>query len=170
MAVLCPALAGQLELTLSDKKDAKWNKAGHAICVLLVFVSVTEVTGLIQYHTKIALEGSRYSGYFGNNKYEEEYYRDVVDFINENEYKNIGLWLGETIYEYPLIPMIEDYDRIEHVNIGNLTKKYEDETFIPDVIISIHNESGKIVCHGVEYEIVENVTEDLLYVYVPIVY
>ena len=163
LAVLCPAIACQLELACGDETDGRWRRIGIIICTLVYFVSITEATGLIQYHTEIALGSSRHSGYFSNNEYVEENYRDVVAYIEEKDYKNIGLLLGGNTYEYPLTVMLEDYDRIEHVNVNNRTSIYEDETFVPEIIISMGcgMTEERIECHGISYEVVEKVAEDV---------
>ena len=57
--------------------------------------------------------------------------------------------------------MLDEYSRIEHVNVTNVTAMYEDESFVPDVIISIgySMEKDNLYCHGKEYTISEVIDE-----------
>lgn len=58
--------------------------------------------------------------------------------------------------------MLTDYERIEHVNVQNDTSIYEDQSFIPDVIIWINGAecSAIMECHGVLYEQTVQAGED----------
>jgi len=118
---------------------------------------------LVVNNVDIAMNNSRYSGYFENNQYVEDNYRAVAEYVNEKEYKNIGLLLGGNTYEYPLTVMLNEFERMEHVNVANATSIYEDISYIPDVIISMESglSEGRITCHGMEYRVAEIIAENV---------
>ena len=57
--------------------------------------------------------------------------------------------------------MLNDYERIEQVNVMNATGIYENQDFILDVIIVIdyYLPPGEFVCHNNVYGITEVITE-----------
>ena len=151
-AVLCPALAGQLELFFSNCKIWK-DKVESNFIAILCFLCCTEIIGMIYYHGEIALEQTEDNGYFVTRKEIAESYVQLAEMLNQENYQNIGLLTGGDSYEYPLTVMLKNYVRIEHVNVENETGKYEDSNFIPDVLVAINYDGADcIVCHGEKYE------------------
>ena len=114
------------------------------------------------YHGKIAFEQSKSNGYFVTRRELTESYGKLADMLEQRGYSNIGLVTGGDSYEYPIIAMIENYGRIEHVNVENETGKYEDLGFIPDIIIALNYDGPDyIVCHGQEYKQIEWLGEEV---------
>ena len=155
LAVLCPALVGQLEMFFYETETVKHKGIEARVMTLIGFLCVTELLGLGICHGRIALTESRNSGYFRNYEDIEALYREVADVVNSKNYKNIGVIIGDDPYEYPLIVMLEDYSRLEHVNVTNATGVYEDFEFVPEAIICIKYElkGNELKCHGAEYKI-----------------
>ena len=128
------------------------------------YKKITELFGLICHHGEIAFSNSRYTGYFRNRRNIEEDYRKAAEFVNSEAYENIGLLLSLDTYDYPLTVMINDEARVEHINVRNATSRYEDLSFVPDVIIAAErnvDETG-LECHGYHYEITEVISEDVI--------
>lgn len=157
LAVLCPALAGQLELFFETGKDEKKKNFVIRAKTLIYFLCIVEFCGLGYYHGRIAINGSRYAGYFRKNESVEESYRKVADYVNIRGYENVGLYLGGNTYEYPLLVMLENDSCIRHVNVSNATAIYEDQNFVPDIIVSIDSglQQDSMICHGAEYKLCE---------------
>ena len=109
------------------------------------------------YHGKIASNQTGDEGYFTNRWEIAESYQKVADLVNDEGYRNVGLLMGGDSYEYPLLVMLNDYERIEHVNVENATGKYENQNFVPDIIIAVDYDlpEGMVVCHNNEYEVTE---------------
>lgn len=125
--------------------------------------------GILKYHKDIAQYGGqnqdRAYGYFywqPDEKY--SVYQEVKKYIKESDYQEIGIITGGDSYDYPLFKMLEsDVERIEHVNVSNATKAYEDMSFIPDCIVLVDKAPAEsVACHGKDYinvlEIGGNVT------------
>ncbi len=163
MAVLCPAIVGCLELFFETSRTNSVRKIGIAIQLIIYFICAVEFKGLISYHGEIALNESRYDGYFHNRGNLKALYTDLAENINKNGYMNVGLCMGGDSYEYPLVKMFNGKQRIEHVNVINDTAIYEDNSFVPDVIISIDCKwlEDEIICHDKAYEITEVIDENI---------
>ena len=121
--------------------------------------------GMIYYHGNIVLEQKEVSGYFINRGELalEDNYRKMVQAINDEDYKEIGLMIGGDTYEYPLLSMLTHYDHIEHVNVTNATAKYEDTDFVPDVIIVIDYtlDNDTISCHDAKYRVTQVIDDNI---------
>lgn len=151
-AILCPAISIQVELFFSEKKNDKWDK-GQSFLSIVYFVCIVELYGLICCHGKIALASDRPEGYFRNNTWIMEDYKAAANYVNANSNKSVGLCLGGDTYEYPLLQLLDEDLHIEHVNVANYTKKYENTDFCPDTIIVIDLENSKDILdiNGVPY-------------------
>lgn len=155
LALVCVAVCGQIQMYFEESGCTGSNAVGY-FTFILYFLCFTEGFGLFMYHGYIALESSRYSGYFMNRKDIEEDYRKVVDAIDEKNYGSLGLILGADAYEYPLLVMLDEDIQIQHVNILNTTSQYEDESFIPEAILVIeYGDVNTVECHGANYQVVE---------------
>lgn len=161
LAILCPAVSGQLEM-LFDGKGERNRTNEIKFLTILYFLCITEFGGLVYFHGKIARNQTDNRGYFTNRWEIADNYVRMADWINDKGYRNIGLLIGGDSYEYPLMALLDNYDHIEHVNVENETEKYEDHNFVPDVIISIEYDfpQRNFVCHNNEYEVAEKVAED----------
>lgn len=156
LAMLCPAIAGQLELFLdSEKENAYRNRV--IWLAIVYFLCGTELFGVIYYNGRIALSQSKPAGYFENRKEIEDSYMEIANFINSNGYTDIGLITSGDSYEYPLIAMLENDVTIQHVNVTNATEKYEKQDFIPDIIVTLNYNlpNNTMVCHGREYKVIQ---------------
>lgn len=159
LAVLCPAIAGQLEMFFDRLRKRQVEKG---FITILYFLCITELLGMLYYHGNIALKQSGNDGYFVTRKEIAENYEALAEMLNQQKYQNIGLLTGSDSYEYPLTVMLQNYSRIEHVNVTNQTEKYEDTSFIPDVLIAINYDNPDLViCHGYEYEVSEVFGEEV---------
>lgn len=158
LAVLCPVIAVQLEESFGGDKKRKYKIA----CETVVYVlCAMELFNLVKFHGSMALGYSR-NGYFASRKWEAEPYREIAEYINNNDFQEIGLHLEKNMYEFPLTLMIDNYSRIEHVNVDNNTQIYEDESFVPEVILALGVEIGDTMeCHGYLYKVVLEAGEDL---------
>lgn len=155
LGLLCPMIVCQIQdwLVLSKRRELY-----YAFLGIIVFVSGVEFLGMLEYHNNIAQYGrqcqDRAYGYFYWQP-EEKYmaYQEVKKYIKEKNYRMIGIITGGDSYDYPLFKMLEpDVERIEHVNVGNATKSYEDMTFVPDCIVVLDRDSTEsVACHGEGY-------------------
>ena len=139
-AILCPAISMQTELFFSERGNGNWDK-GQSFLAIVYFVSIVELYGLICCHGKIAMGSDRPEGYFHNNTWIMEDYKAAANYVNENSNETVGLCLGGDTYEYPLLQLLDKELHIEHVNVSNYTKKYENADFCPDTIIVIDLEN-----------------------------
>ena len=86
-------------------------------------------------------------------------YKEITEYINGLDVKNIGVYIGGDSYEYPLIQMLTGDIHIEHINVGNETAIYADPNFIPDVIITYEKgEINSMNINGQEYVLGKEVT------------
>lgn len=161
LAILCPALVGQLEIFFEETYNEKYKGAWIRIKTIICFMCITELCGVLIDNGWTALSKRGSAGYFVNRSEIYESYSKIAEAVNDKGYENIGLIIGGDVYEYPLTVMLDGYNRIEHVNVTNQTAMYEDESFIPDVIISIgySMEKDNLYCHGKEYTISEVIDE-----------
>lgn len=166
LGLLCPMIVWQIQdwLDLLKRKELYFAFLG-----IITFVSGVEYLGILKYHKDIAQYGGqnqdRAYGYFywqPDEKY--SVYQEVKKYIKESDYQEIGIITGGDSYDYPLFKMLEsDVERIEHVNVSNATKAYEDMSFIPDCIVLVDKAPAEsVACHGKDYinvlEIGGNVT------------
>lgn len=162
LALLCPAIAGQIEIFF-DTKNKRICSIEPMFTTIIYFLCATELVGMFYYHGNIALEQREISGYFKNRDTIEDSYWKLAEYVNDREDRNIGLMIGSDTYEYPLISMLDNYDRIEHVNVKNATDKYENMDFHPDIIIAIDYalEQDAIFCHDIEYKITHMIDDNI---------
>lgn len=163
LGLICPMIAWQIQdwLVLSKRRELYYAFVG-----IIVFVSGVEFLGMLGYHRDIAQYGrqckDRAYGYFYWQP-DEKYmaYQEVGKYIKEHGYQAIGVITGGDSYDYPLFKMLEpDVERIEHVNVGNITGAYEDMTFVPECIVVIDKDSEGINCHGIDYSRAMKMGED----------
>lgn len=159
LALLCPAIVSVIEWSM---RNIKQEKIEVAFAAIVWFCMLTEIAGLFIYHSEKAFEKGKEERYFLSRTEEYVPYREVTDYLLENNDKEIGLLLGSDTYEYPIWKMA-DADRIEHVCVENETQIYEDKEFIPEVILVIHESAGEDIleCHGKNYELVKAINEDV---------
>lgn len=153
LALLCPVTALLLNrLVLVDRLKAY----AYSLAGIILFVSIVETVQMIDFHleaVEYAKANERGKVYFyicGEGNYGD--YTDIVKYIEENEYHNIGLLTGYNSFEYPLWQYLpkEGY-RLEHIGVTNATKKYEDPKFIPDCIFVRDVEIESFDYHGIRY-------------------
>lgn len=166
LAILCPAVCAQVELFFDSVMECT-NRIRLAAVAIVWFLCVTEFIGLLFYHSDIARHQGEVDGYFVNRRDIKETYNEIAVELNEGMYKEIGLIISGDGFEYPLTVMIRDYDRLEHVNVQNMTGKYEDASFIPEVIIAVGKSITEDIleCHGQEYTRYKEVN-DKNYIYI----
>lgn len=149
LALLCPMIALQLQNSISEKYRGM-------LTGIVCFVCIAEIFSMGIYHRNMYTQngaGSRPFGYFTNRDYEYETYVNITQIVRENNFNEIGLKIGEDIYEYPIWKMLSDVAiRIEHVNVENMSVQYADNSFTPDCIIWIGKVPEETVCrNGKEY-------------------
>lgn len=94
--------------------------------------------------------------YFYNRMNEYTAYKNLINYVKENDFKEIGIIVGEDTYEYPLwIYLKTSETEIKHINVSNISKIYEDPSFIPECIIVINNDfyngSDNVKYHNKDY-------------------
>lgn len=121
------------------------------------------------------LKGERIHQYFVNIDEVEEYYDEMISYVNEAGYTNVAI-LGDISYEYVVWQMVDNLQRLEAVNVEYAPmQKYEDFSYIPECIFAESKEriylETQIECHGGMYECVQahmNENSGMCYaVYVP---
>lgn len=153
LALLCPMVA---VILYNMRKSDSLRKIYCLGVSVIIFLSFVEVVNMTIYHVNESLyaDGIRETEYFHNWK-ETKYvaYRDIADYIKDNNIEKIGILMTEDTYEYPLWGMLRGYDcQIEHVKVDNLSGKYEDLTFQPDCIfVYLREDDDTIYYHGAEY-------------------
>ena len=156
MAVAFPALVYQLEAFFQSKKK-RW---GEWLCIaVLCFACGITTIREFKMYGEIALSQSRNMGYFrklgeyGTELY--EVYEELVELVDNNGFKKVGLKIGFDSCEYPLLVMLDEKAEVKHVNVTNYTAIYEDFSYIPDIIIYIDVEETQeeVECHGEKYGI-----------------
>lgn len=155
MAVLCPAFVMILDcirISLNRKMQ---------IAAATIVISGFGVVNLLTYEIPdviFGLQGDKLHGYFMDDGDNELYYKLMLDYINENDYRTVGMF-WRIPYEYVFWQGIDNLERMEHVNIFELwgaSAKLEDYDFIPDCIVitetPIYYEEGDLFeCHGQTY-------------------
>lgn len=152
LAVLCPAVCAQIEMFFDGGARSAY-KSRWGMMAVMWFLCVTESAGMLYYHVDIAKHQNETGNYFVNRSDVREAYDEIAAELNGKKYREIGLMIGGDSYEYPLTTLLKEYDRLEHVNVQNETAKYEDTSFIPEVIIMVNKSIADDVleCHGQEY-------------------
>lgn len=155
LALLCPAIVLVTEWFTRNLKEGAAIENG--LVGIVAFCILIDVAGMVCYHGRIAFReyDDSVEGYFAVRTNNYQAYKDMSEFVNENNYHKIGLILSEDTYEYPIWKMIDQYDRIEHVKVENNTSIYEDIEFVPDVIfvINIVIDEDSMKYHGYEYKL-----------------
>ena len=154
MAVSCPAFAVALEqLSVGIKVRLHLATAMITICSL---GAVNALTYEVPY-TVFGLQGAKIHQYFIHDSASELYYQMMLDYINEDGYKTVGMQ-GVVSYEYVLWQGIRDHERIEHVNVDPTyfeSAKLEDTEFIPQCIVEempeVYGVSETMQCNGKTY-------------------
>lgn len=150
LAVLCPAVVGQLQLLFDNNEYRRVRVMSVVTRLIICMLCIGEMDGLLKYHNKVANK----SNYCIYDKDLNEIFYQVKEKVINNHYETIGYMCGGNSYEYPLfVELKDDISRMEHVNVKNKTSVYEDDTYIPDLIISFECgvEDEIITCHGVQY-------------------
>lgn len=140
MALLCPVVA----IWLGKFKDLY--KAAF-IAGMISLMCMVELTNLFAYHGNIASKQTGdISDYFVvNGRYIEDY-KMIEESLDEIDADSVGLYLAmAAMYEYPIWTMVENDVRIEPILVENTTVKYEDDSFLPEVIIVMHKDESKVV-------------------------
>lgn len=163
LGLLCPAAAIMIQ-DFGEKIERK--KFYYALIGIIFFTSAVEMASMVEYHVEKAeydkADDSRISGYFywqPGSMYSA--HLEMQSIVKEQGYKNIGLITLEDSYDYPVFEMLEPYvDRIEHINVDNVTNVYEDMEFLPDCIIVLEDSDvEEIYCHGTCYAQVLQIDE-----------
>lgn len=152
MAVLCPFFACVLEkirFNLENKKK---------IMTMLITIGCFGAINTFWFALALVKDGfggSSMHQYFQEND-NEFAYQQILEFINENEYKKIGV-TGILELEYVLWQEIDDLERLEWVNVQKeFLTKYEDINYSPDCIIMESIDAvdigTRLECHGIVYE------------------
>ena len=155
LALLCPAIAMQIQKFYAKMKNCNGEYGRGIFTGLVYFMCMIDIIGLVSYHCGYILHDiDRNKGYFVYNDVEYEYGDEVAKIIKENGWKNIGMNLGCDSYEYPIWKILGNNGyTIKHVNVANETVVYEDQKFIPDCIIAVDTvvDGNVYECHGKEY-------------------
>lgn len=160
LALLCPMIVSCIQV---GTKEAHAGPFRHAMIGIIGFLCVMEAVSVTAFHYDIyAHQGanSRPYGYFACRRSETACYVEMADEIKSRNYERVGLYLRlADDYEYPIWAMLGD-QRIEHVNVRNVSAVYADSDFTPDCIIwfgSLPEEP--IVVNGAKYTLVKDYGE-----------
>lgn len=154
LALLCPAIG--IVLDMVQKRVPQ--EAVRGTCIILYFLCMTEMLGLFLNYRDIVKDYRGDKGYFvvRNGIYND--YEEITEYINTLDIKSLGLYIGSDSYEYPLIQMLSGHPRIEHVNVGNETAIYADDSFVPEMVITYEEgESDSMSVNGHEYVMAKEV-------------
>lgn len=169
LALLCPVIA----VCLNElEKQISLRKIYFYLIGVFLFLSVAEVVNMAIYHFEAArhTEGIREVEYFHNWKEEKyEVYKEISDYIEENEIKSIGLLTIETSFEYPLWGMLDGYScEIRHIGVENISSMYEDKMYQPDCIfVNLREHEDSYIYNDAEY-IRTEIGDDYTYLLVKI--
>lgn len=160
LAILCPMIACTLEHCWLTEKG----KLGRSYVVgIICFVCITDLISMGIYHRNICVRRSaseRPLGYFVNRTDEYEPYLAICREIADDGFTQIGLYMGEDHYEYPLWRMLpESVSRLEHVLVSNESAVYADDSFLPECIIWLGAVTDKVEYNGTAYELILQVDE-----------
>lgn len=157
-ALLCPVVS----IWLFKMKNRKMS---HAVSGIIVFVCIIELFKLLSYHGEICInhnKNARESGYFQVYREDENYFVQLKRILGEIEFDSVGLYLSvNNTYEYPIWAMIDNEVRIEHILVDNETQKYEDNEFVPQILIVMRkNEENVINYKGNVYKCYEMIDDN----------
>lgn len=158
-ALMCPMVVYIFQQCLSIKKQVIARS-------VIAFVCFCEILSLSVYHLEYTgMRGVRPFAYFSPKSMYGSY-QALVDVVEQEDYKNIGL-MNSSPYEYYVwVLMSKDDIRIEHVNVENDTKVHENFDFYPDCILYISNEEemkNNNYVHGVNYVTINSYTDGILW-------
>lgn len=154
LALLCPAIG--IVMDMLQKRISK--PAYGGIYVILCFLCATEMLGMFLNYRDMVKDYRGDKGYFVVRDGIYSDYKEITDYINGLNVKNIGLYIGGDSYEYPLIQMLSNNPRIEHINVGNETVIYADDSFIPEIVITYEKgEINSMSVNGQEYVMAKEV-------------
>lgn len=154
LALLCPAIGIVLDIVQERMPQA----AVWGAYVILYFLCMTEMLGLFLNYRDIVKDYRGDKGYFvvRNGIYND--YEEITEYINTLDIKSLGVYIGSDSYEYPLIQMLSGDLRIEHVNVGNETAIYADDSFMPEMVITYEQgEIDSMSVNGQEYVMAKEV-------------
>ena len=149
-----------IQILLKNKKELVYAFAG-----MVIFVSLSSFNDSYVFHKQFLYDGNgRERAYFKVKEVFDQF-NDTATEVKNGGYKNMGLIVGNDSYEYPMWKMTEGFiERIEHVCVDNETAVYEDESFVPDCIVSVDVETGdEIDCAGNTYKLVKDTDGMKLY-------
>lgn len=153
LAILCPAIAGQLN-KIKNKSVGSY----YSFLSILILLCIIDLYGMFCYHGGIVLSQinsiNHSDGYFVYKKGSISAYDSVTNSVEKSGFASIGLEVESNSYEYPIWAMLSnDNIHIESfVEIDNITSKYDDKSFFPDCIITIdHDKKDSINYHGNVY-------------------
>lgn len=155
-----------------DNLKFKESVCGNIIVVSMVLASLGAVNTLSyeMFCIRDGFTGGHIRQYLVNNTWLEMEFTALFNYINEHEYRNIGLY-GKFSYEYIAWKEIENLDRLEAVNVRSEYHKYEDMSYYPDCIIRDNTAEPEetIECHGREYKQVWSIQAylDRFAIYIP---
>lgn len=143
LALLCPVVG----VWLFEMKKRTW---ANMISGVLLFVSVLEFCNLLQYHGEICKRQNeitnRESAYYEVYREEEKYFVELKRILEELKFDSVGVCLSiANTYEYPIWAMIDKDVRIEHILTDNEATKYEDDEFVPEIIVVMRKNDEDIV-------------------------
>lgn len=142
LALLCPAIMWAVV-----RPGQGWKKEWlikirkgwvYLACAGVIALCLHQTQKMFLFHQNIAdiQNKDRLRGYYW--WWEEEYdsQSPMCERIKEQSYRSIGLYCDGGYYEYPVWEQLQGTDiRIEHIQVDNLTEKYENETYIPDAVM-----------------------------------
>ena len=154
LALFCPGIVVSLN---QIGQFEQYQKYKYIFIGVLLITSLSETYKMSEFHLQAVeynKQNVREKSYFyicGDGNYGD--YMDIVNYITEHGYTNIGLYTGYNSFEYPLWMMLKDNKcKIEHVEVSNMTSKYDDASFVPDCIfVRDHDEINGLEYHGVSY-------------------
>lgn len=167
LALLCPVVVLIIH-TFIEKATEKKKKYCYASVGILIFVSIVELYNISVYHYTASewAGGNRdveYLHQYDEGKYSA--YQDIVQQIEAENYKSVGIMSSEDAYEYPLWAMLQDETIIlQHISIENVTQKNENAEFIPECIfVNAREVTGtSFRYHETEY-VKSNIGDDTTY-------
>lgn len=134
LALLCPAIAFQLQNAVGKKRLLE-----KCVIGLIGLICTVDLVGMSIYHYEmcsVSGAGSRPYGYFANRNTEYEATMDIVAYVREQGYEELGIFHGEDDYEYPYWALLkDDISRMEHVGVANESAIYVDTEYRPQAII-----------------------------------
>ena len=157
LAGLCPMIVWQVQ-EMAEKGKMQFLKV--AVVPIICFCLVTEAFSLTRYHQELQHEevSVRPYAYFYHNKSLKEDYFEVMQWVNDNNYQDLGLCISSNQFLWPVWAMVENKEaQIEYVLVDNVSSVYEKQDYIPDCIITDGLEQEEqIEVHGKVYKLVDD--------------